>query len=146
MDSPAANRWVSNLIENKNFWPGNAMNKECDSIFKKWVGYKESNTKQFTDDMLIVKQFCDEHDKSFDSLFDCESGRHPVIWQLVVKDLIHYCTFCILESSIGFSKTLDKKLKYDPIWEEESAKLKKASGFCKAGKKNIEIIVDIFGN
>ena len=43
-------------------------------------------------------------------------------------------------------KNLDKKLKYDPIWEDESAKLKKACGFCPATKKNFEIIVDIFEN
>ena len=128
---------LSNLVNNKDFWPGNAMNKDSDVVFKKWIKYTESGTKCFKDDMLIIKEFCDTQDKSFDSLFDCEQGRHPVIWQLLVKGLIQYPTFCILESGLGFSKALDKKLKYDPIWDEESLKLKKASGFCPTTKKNV---------
>jgi hypothetical protein len=117
--------FVSNFIEcsdPQSLWIGQII-KEGEDNYKNWQQRTQSLSYRFSNE---VESLFDGI--KFDDAFKCSNGKHPLIVKKYFSRDICIETFVILNQILGFQKHFDEKLK-DPVWENESIKLKKYSPF-----------------
>lgn len=135
---------LSNLIEDKKFWAGRAMDKKYDQIFNSWMGYIEADLYHFEADMNTINEYCEAEGCGFNDIFLVVPGKHPIIFKLYKKSHIHFYTICYLAKMTGFHIELDKVNSFDPVWKEESNKIHKTIPFCNIKDEYGEIVNKIF--
>lgn len=130
---------ISNFIINEKLWIRDlAYSEESEKNYKEWVKRQNSLT-------YIFKQDLDKLYSFFDSNFLIEDMSHPNLLKLHLRKDISLETFCILLDLSGAIKDWDKKLQYDPIWNEVKLKVMKYIPFIKYDKEKIKkICIDYF--
>lgn len=135
---------LANIMQNKNFWVGRAMDDKNHKIYTEWIGFVESDGYHFKQNLDEILQFCDARNINFNDLFHIETGKHPLIYKLYMKGFIHYYTFCFLASITEFHLTMDKEHSFDPMWKKESFRLKKSIPFCTGSQEYINSVIQMF--
>lgn len=133
---------LANLSEDSKLWIKElAYSEEADKRFLDWKKRNQSLTYVFKSE--VQEHLC----KPFNYNFVCEDGKHPIILRLYLRKDICLETLCIILDLTGSIKFFDKKMEYDPIWEDMSLKIKKYIPFIKYDKDKFrKIILDFYDN
>lgn len=94
------------------------------SLHNKWQKVRQSLTKTFTDDMIVLNRYCETHNREFKDLF--EVNGVPTLFQLALSGKIHIETVTILDKFENFLNVWIQSL---PTWKKEFLKLKKLASF-----------------
>ena len=130
---------ISNFTINEKLWIRDLVySEESEKNYKEWVKRQNSLT-------YIFKQDLDKLYSFFDANFLIEDMSHPNLLKLYLRKDISLETFCILLDLSGAIKNWDKKLQYDPIWNEVKLKVMKYIPFIKYNEEKIKkICIDYF--
>lgn len=132
---------VANLVENNKMWIRDlAYSEKAKNIYQSWATRQQALTYTFKQELKTLEEF------GYNNLFVCNDG-HPELMHAYWRGDISFDTFCILVLiNDKLIEYWDKKLKYDPVWDEVKLKLVKYTPFLKFDKdKFLKIVIDIFG-
>ena len=131
---------IANLSVNPKLWIRDlAYSEEAQVVYKDWKKRNQSLS-------YVFKQETNEHlCKPFNYNFVCKTGEHPILLKLYLRNAICFETFCILLELAEAVPFFDKKMEYDPIWDEISMKVKKYTPFIKYDKDKFrKILLDFY--
>ena len=131
---------LSNLVENEKLWIKEiAYSQTAESVYQNWSKRNQSFTYNFKSEMSKLNE-------DFDSNFKMENNSHPFVLKLFLRKEICIETLIVLVDTVGCMSYWNKKLEYDPIWEEISKKIIKYRPFIKYDREKIKnILLDKFG-
>jgi hypothetical protein len=131
---------VANLLENDKAWIRDiAYGEDAKRVYQDWVRRTQSLTYNFKGEL-------DKLDPDFDSNFKVENNSHPKLLKLYLRKEISLETLMLLVSATECKQYWDRKMQYDPIWENVSTKIVKYQPFLKYDLQQIrKIVVDKFG-
>jgi hypothetical protein len=132
---------VANFLENDKAWIRDiAYGEEAKRIYQDWQRRTQSLTYSFKNEL-------DKLNEDFDSNFKVVNNSHPKLLKLYLRKEISLETLMLLVSAADCLEYWDRKMQYDPIWEEVSTKIVKYRPFLKYDLQKVrEIIIDKFGN
>ena len=90
---------VAHMTSNSDEWFGNRLNKNSE-IYTKWKRHMEAFSYVFKQEIRTLY----EAEQNFNKLFKTESGTHPQIFRLYLKNKVSIETLIILDSLVKFSK------------------------------------------
>lgn len=126
--------FVANLCENSKLWIKDlAYSEEANKKFAEWKKKHQSLSYFFKNELSKLND-------NFDSNFSCKN-QHPILLKLYLSGELSLETLCILLDLTGAIKDWDKKMEYDPIWDEISLKVKKYIPFIRYDKEKFKKIV-----
>ena len=130
---------IANFSINNKLWIKNlAYSEESENIYKQWL--KRQNSLSY-----IFKQDLSKLDDNFDNNFIINDNTHPKLLKLYLSKDITLETICILLEMTGAINQWNKKLQYDPIWDEIKLRVEKYTPFIKYDKdKTKKICLDYF--
>lgn len=129
-----ANFLIANFSINNKLWIKDlAYSEEAETVYKQWLKRQSSLS-------YILKQELSKLDDNFDNNFIVEDNSHPKLLKLYLSKDITLETLCILLEMTGAMKQWNKKLQYDPIWDEIKMKVEKYIPFIKYDKERIKKI------
>ncbi len=110
-----------------------------ESNYSQWKTKQESFTYKFKQDIdTLLNEIEQPYEKSFDTLFHAESGKHPILIKGYYGNEISLETLVVLNYCLGFVDNFNKVLT-DPIWQDTSMRIVKYTPFlnidCKKYKK-----------
>lgn len=132
---------VANLSHDHKLWIRElAYSDEAEKRFLDWKKRNQSLT-------YIFKNETQEHlAKPFNYNFVCKDGEHPLLLRMYLGGRVCLETFCIVADLAEAIPYWDKKMEYDPVWEEQSLKIKKYIPFIKYDKDKFrKIVLDFYG-
>ena len=132
---------IANLSVNEKAWIRDlAYSEQAEKIYSDWQKRQQSLS-------YVFKQELGKLEEPFDSNLLCEDNEHPYLLRLYLSNEISLETICILLDLTKAYKHWDDKLKYDPLWDSISLKIKKYMPFIKYDKEKIKkIVVDKFNH
>lgn len=130
---------VANFVSGANNWVGDLVNNaEGERCYRRFIGYRDSLTYQFTIDLDRLL----EH---FDSNFVVISGQHPPLLIKYLQGEVHLETMVILDSLIGYTKHWNRKISDPIVWPQVSLKIKKFKPFINFDQSKMKkLVVDKF--
>lgn len=116
------NFFVSNFAVNGNLWVGTLANEmPAVANYKAWLKRQESLFYNYQEELKLIKQFIVSKDIRFkDIIISQKKGKHPLLFQFLLRDMISIETFCILDKIINFTKYFNRDMMHDEIWEQKS--------------------------
>jgi hypothetical protein len=128
---------LSNMIVNRKLWIKDiAYNEQAHRVYEDWQKKIQSLSYTFKTE---VSKLSDD----FDENFVVADNGHPYALKLYLRGDISLETLVILVNMTKCIKHWDKKMEYDPVWEEVRLLLVKYSTFLKYDEQKMrEIIVD----
>jgi hypothetical protein len=117
--------FVASFVSDSKTWIRNMTSDSTESAYGEWKKTQESLSYLFEEDIRELQ----EKYTDFNSLFDLKDG-HPPVLKLLLQKKIRLETAVILDSLVGFTSVIDKKLS-DIIWKEHSQLIKKYRSFLK---------------
>lgn len=131
---------VANLSVDEKAWIRDlAYSEKAENVYKSWLKRNQSLT-------YVIKNEIKELAPTFDANFIIEKDDpHPYLLQLYLGSHVSLETLCILLQLTGAKKHWDKKMEYDPIYQEVKLKIEKYTPFIKYDKEKIKkIVLDYF--
>lgn len=131
---------VANLSDNPKLWIRDLSYSESAQVtYQNWKKRTQSLS-------YIFKQETNQHlCKPFNYNFVCKPNEHPILLKLYLRNSICLETFCIVLDLTESIPYFDKKMEYDPVWEDISMKVKKYIPFIKYDKDKFKkIILDFY--
>lgn len=127
---------VANFSVNPKLWIRDlAYSEVAQETYLQWKKRNQSLS-------YVFKQETNEHlCKPFNYNFVCKPGEHPILLKLYLRSAICLETFCIVLELAEAVPFFDKKMEYDPIWDEISMKVKKYTPFIKYDKDKFRKII-----
>jgi len=110
-----------------------------ESNYNQWKTTQESFTYKFKQDIdTLLNEIEQPYEKSFDTLFHAESGKHPILIRGYYGNEISLETLVVLNYCLGFVDNFNRVLT-DPVWQDTSMRIVKYAPFlnidCKKYKK-----------
>lgn len=110
-----------------------------ESNYNQWKTTQESFTYKFKQDIdTLLNEIEQPYEKSFDTLFYAESGKHPILIRGYYGNEISLETLVVLNYCLGFVDNFNRVLT-DPVWQDTSMRIVKYAPFlnidCKKYKK-----------
>lgn len=133
--------FVSHLISDQTSWIGTMIGDQAERVFNEWKKKKQSLKYSFKEDMITIRDYMDDTDMSFDSVFTCVDGQHPVILKLLIGEEISLESFIILDRVLNFIRHLDHFLLDEYVWLEYNKKVRKYSPFVITDKKEYHMVM-----
>ena len=85
-------------------------------------------------------------DEDFNSNFKIQSNSHPFVLKLYLRKEISLETLIVLVDMVGCMPYWNKKLEYDPVWQDLSNKVIKYRPFLKYDREKVKkILLDKYG-
>lgn len=136
----AKNYILANLVENEKTWIKDiAYSQEAEKIYQNWSRRIQSLTYNFQSEISKLND-------DFNSNFKISDGSHPYVLKLYLRKEICLETLIILVDTVSCGSYWNKKLEYDPVWEETSNKIIKYRPFLSYDREKIKkILLDKFG-
>lgn len=130
---------VANFVSGANNWVGDLVsNAEGERRYRRFIGYRDSLTYQFTSDLGKLL----EH---FDSNFVVIDGQHPPLLLNYLRGNIQLETMVILDSLINYSKHWNKKIEDPVVWPQVFLRIKKLEPFLSFDHDKLKkLVVDKF--
>lgn len=131
---------LSNLVENEKLWIKEiAYSQSAEHVYQSWSKRNQSFTYNFKSEMSKLNE-------NFDFNFKLQDNSHPFVLKLFLRKEICIETLIVLVDIVGCTSYWNKKMEYDPIWEEISKKIIKYRPFIKYDAEKIKnILLDKFG-
>ena len=137
--------FVSNLIVDEDAWAGSLVSDQAEMIFTKWKRRFESLKYEFRKELGLIQNYLDDNNITFDDLFKCKEYEHPIIFKMLLSEIISLETLIIMNRILNFSRQFDKKLLDDPVWIDYSTKIKKYNSFFMIDNSQYKkILRDVF--
>jgi len=137
---------VSNLLDNTHFWVGDFLSSEAEDVFIRWKRRTESLEYVFRQDCDLLFDFLEEAKLTFDHLFRCENGDHPILLKFLLRKEVSNETFSILNILVRFIDRWNERMSDDPVWSEVGIRYAKYEKFLAFGeercRKFSKIVVD----
>lgn len=131
---------VANLSKNEKAWIRDlAYSEEAEWIYKDWLKRNQSLTYNMKNDLKYLAT-------SFNENFIVKNNdSHPYLLKMFLGNHISLETMCILLELSGAKKHWDKKMEYDPIYQEVKIKIEKYTPFIKYDKAKMKkILLDYY--
>jgi len=131
---------VANLAENPKAWIRDlAYSQKAEEVYQKWRKRNQSLG-------YIFKNEVGRMMTPFNDNFIHTDGEHPHFLRNYLSGRVSMETFCIMLELTNSKKYWDKKMAYDPIWDEISMRVDKYTPFIRYDKDKFrKIVVDIYG-
>lgn len=131
---------ISNFVNNSRAWVRDlAYSPQAEKLYQEWKKRNQSLS-------YIFKNQVSEMITPFDNNFIHIDGEHPPFLRNYLRNEVCIETFCIMLELTNSKKYWDKKMAYDPIWDEISLRVKKYTPFIKYDKEKFkQIVIDIYG-
>lgn len=138
--SDVHNFLVANLSRNSKAWIKElAYSDDAEKVYKDWLKRNQSLTYIFKDELnRLSSNFNDNF------LID-KVSPHPLLFRRYLGGHVSLETLCILLELSNAKKYWDKKMEYDPVYQETKKKVEKYTPFLKYDKDKIKnIALDFF--
>lgn len=126
--------YVANIVAGES-WVGNFTKEN-------YINWKRINVRLpeiVKEDLHSILDVCKEKDCTIQTIFKVPTdGTHPVILQLLSGKFIRLETFTILAHLIGFIDAYDRKMSFDPIWQQTSKLIKNYEPFLKYDRNEMK--------
>jgi hypothetical protein len=133
--------FVSNLVMDQSSWIGTMVGDKAERIFSEWKKKKQSLKYSFKEDMIIIRNYMDDNEVSFDEIFTCVDDQHPIVLKLLIGEEISLESFIILDRVLNFIRHLDHFLLDEYVWLEYNKKVRKYSPFVVTDKKEYHMVM-----
>ncbi len=120
--------FVSHFVENSNTWIGD-LSVYNSSTFNAWKKKIHSMTFMFENDIDYLIDIT-----SFEKIFDCKSGNHPVLLQAYLGDRVTLESMVILNTLVKYVPDFDQKIKEPVVWPDVRKKVVKYAHFLSIDK------------
>jgi hypothetical protein len=127
--------FVSHFVENSNTWIGD-LSVYNSSTFNAWKKKIQSMTFMFENDIDYLIDIT-----SFEKIFDCKSGNHPILLQAYLGDRITLESMVILNNLVKYIPDFDKHIKEPVIWPDIRRKVVKYEPFLLVDKTKYKCIL-----
>ena len=135
--------FVSNFADGEDFWVGNVLTLKAEEVYNNWRKRQDSLSYIFEQDLIFLKDYYDERNLDFQSLFVMENG-HPILLRCVLRNDIYVETMVIVDNVLNYTKKWNKVLT-DPVWIEFKKRMEKYRPFVNFDpKKGKEILRKVF--
>ena len=131
-DKDIVNFLVANFVSGDRW--GGVFDVESKDRYQGWKKRIESISYTFKKELDKAVLFADKNGTTFDQLFYCNSGQHPPIVKMYLRNDISIETLVILNKLNNFTDQLDLDLKDDLVWPDTSRIIKKYSPFLEIKK------------
>lgn len=130
---------VANLSYNPKVWIRELCSDTCEQRYSEWKKLSQSLSYVFKQDLSKLEEQLEENFR-----FD-DDNQYPKIIRLYLSKDISLETLCIILTITDTLSILDKKLEYDPIWDELRIKILKYTPFIKFDKSKFKkMLVEYF--
>jgi hypothetical protein len=117
------NYMVSNLVVNEKVWIKElAYSPDTERVYNDWMKRTQSLSYVFQNDLSKL-------DTDFNANLVVKNNSHPKLLKLFLGGSCTLETLMILLDMTGAKKHWDKKIQYDPLWEQVSKKIDKYRPF-----------------
>jgi len=120
--------FVSHFAENSNTWIGD-LSVYKSSTFNAWKKKIQSMTFMFENDIDYLIDI-----SSFENIFDCKSGNHPVLLQAYLGDRITLESMVILNDLVKYVPDFNQNIKEPVVWPDVRKKVVKYAPFLSIDK------------
>jgi hypothetical protein len=120
---------VSNFLHNEKIWVGNLLDEKHLEVYKSWQKKQQSLSYVLRSDFSTILSFIDNHNVTFDTLFDMRDNELPLLLQLQQEDTIQVETSIVMDKVLGFFRRWDKKVEDDIFYPIVRKRIKKYEGF-----------------
>lgn len=127
--------FVSHFVENSSTWIGD-ISVYNSSTYNNWKKKIQSMTFMFENDIDYLIDIC-----SFEDIFDCKSGNHPILLQAYLGDRVTLESMVILNSLVKYIPDFDNKIKEPIVWPEVRKKVVKYEPFLSIDKNKYKSIL-----
>ena len=103
-----------------------------DEVYNQWLYKKQNFYTIFSDEMRPLVG-------EFEPLFEVKDNGHPKLLKEYLGKRVSLETLIILNDMLNFSKTWDKNMEYDIIWNDVKKLMKKYKGFLTIDVKQYRI-------
>jgi len=124
------NYFVSNFIKDGKGYVSNFN----DENYEEWKDKRANFYNQFT---LEIKPLV----KNFNPLFNIESDEHPILLKEYLGKRVSLETLIVLDELVEFSKTWNKKLSEDYIWQDIKKLMNNYKRFLTLDKKKYRMVL-----
>lgn len=129
--------FVSHFVENSSTWIGD-ISVYNSSTYNNWKKKIQSMTFMFENDIDYLIDIC-----SFEDIFDCKSGNHPILLQAYLGERVTLESMVILNSLVKYIPDFDKKINEPVVWPEVRKKVVKYEPFLSIDKNKYKrILID----
>ena len=135
--------FVSNFADGEDFWIGNVLTLKSEKVYIEWKKRQDSLSYILENDFKFLKDYYDERNIDFNSLFVMEDG-HPILLKCILRNDIYVETMIIIDRVLNYSRKWSKVVD-DPVWTEFKKRMDKYSPFVVFNdKKGKEILRKVF--
>ena len=127
--------FVSHFVENSSTWIGD-ISVYNSSTYNNWKKKIQSMTFMFANDIDYLIDIC-----SFEDIFDCKSGNHPILLQAYLGERVTLESMVILNSLVKYIPDFDKKINEPVVWPEVRKKVVKYEPFLSIDKNKYKSIL-----
>jgi len=103
--------FISNFLASSKGWIGD-FNEEN---YLEWKKRTQALTYNFQSEMEYLTDMVE----SFDELFDCKNGQHPLLLKQYLSKRVSLESMVILESILGFVRQFDKDIGEEFVWPDK---------------------------
>ena len=131
---------VANLSVNDKAWIKElAYSEQAESTYKNWLKKQQSLS-------YVIKNELNQLSTNFNDNFLIDKiSPHPLLLRRYLGGQVSLETMCILLELSKAKRYWDKKMEYDPIYEEVKKKIEKYTPFIKYDKEKMKkLVIDYF--
>jgi hypothetical protein len=110
---------VSNFLHNEKIWVGNLLDEKHLEVYKSWQKKQQSLSYVLRSDFSTILSFIDNHNVTFDTLFDMRDNELPLLLQLQQEDTIQ-----VEEDDIFYPIVRKRIKKYEGFIDYDISKAK----------------------
>lgn len=127
---------VANLSKNEKAWIKElAYSEEAEKTYKEWLKKTQSLT-------YLIKNELNRLSNNFnDNFIIGKQEQHPLLLRRYLGNHVSLETLCILLDLSKAKTYWDKKMEYDPVYQDVKIKIEKYTPFIKYDKEKIKNIV-----
>lgn len=131
--------FVSNIAANPNVLSYELAGSDSYEFYLEHCGFLDVFSVHFKSELVTVFELLNKENKTFKDLFNCND--HPVILQLVLRNIISIETFVVLNRLLKFVPVIDKNIGDDLVWHNFRTK---AMAYDKLLKINEDLAKKLF--
>ena len=131
---------IANFVKNEKAWIKElAYSEDAEKIYKDWLKRNQSLSYEFKKELNHLSS-------NFNDNFLIDKiSPHPLLLRRYLGDYVSLETVCILLQLSKAKSYWDKKMEYDPVYQEVKQKIEKYTPFLKYDKDKIQkIALDFF--
>lgn len=129
--------FLANILEKPKVWIG-----DCSpEVHQEYEQVHQNLEYLFGSDIAKIILFLETNGHNFNSLFDCQSGQHPILLTMLKSRVIRLETFIIMDAIFNFIPMFDRMIIDPVIWTALSTKCRRYRPFLKIDAKHFRKVM-----